>query len=217
MTNGIVTKGIEWAMPRPRPLGQKRCPDCATVKPDEDFYHSDKYDGGLSPYCKPCARARNRGRSPELQEKIRAAARAKYHENKPLTRDADNARSRGRAAQLRDSDPAAYRAKKFFDGARMGVAEDVTREYLTALFANVRRCQCCGKNLQLAFEPRSTRQYRANPDSPSVDRVDNRKGYTRRNVAIICWECNFRKTDLTLSDLAMFTRYIELFGDSGVV
>lgn len=205
-------------MPRPRPVNGKVCPDCKEFKSPGEFYQSEKYDGGLSPYCKPCHRTRNNGRWTEEREKMRTGQRASYRRNKEANRASVNARAKKRAERLRREDPAAYRAKKFFDATRAAeVAGDVTREYLTELFRTAARCRCCGKRLELEYADRETRRFRSNPAAPSIDRVNNRKGYTRSNIAVICWECNFRKTDLTLEDLAMLRKYIENYGDFDVV
>jgi hypothetical protein len=194
-------------MPRPRPSVQKPCPRCHTVKPLELFYSSPNYDGGYSTYCRECIRDLNRqGRNPE---RCRVYMRERYAEN----REHLCAVSRANVARSKRSDPAKHRAKKFFDVNRAGVAPDITRLYLAELFRTVKDCQCCGRPLSLEYQERETREYRSNPDSPSVDRVNNAKGYSKGNIAIICWRCNFRKTDLTLEDLAMFESYIRRFGD----
>lgn len=114
---------------------------------------------------------------------------------------------------MKTDDPAAWRAKKFFDAYRAAVDPDVTREFITGLFRQAANCACCGKALALAYRPVSDREFRSDPDAPSIDRVNNEKGYTRTNVAVICWACNYRKSDLTLADLSMFERYIRAYGD----
>lgn len=118
---------------------------------------------------------------------------------------------------MRKENPAKFRAKKFFDGRYnsngVEIAPDITKDYLEGLFRTVTHCQCCGKELCLQYEERATRKYRSNPNSPSVDRVNNHKGYTKSNIAIICWECNYRKTDLSIEDLEMMIAYIKKYGD----
>lgn len=194
-------------MPRLVPTVDKKCPLCQEVKPLEAFYKGQSYDGGYSPYCRPCTSIMNkRHRNPERDRPRRLERYAKDKEKfRGLTR-ANNERSK-------KENPAKWRAKKFFDVHREGVASDVTREYLEELFRATTHCQCCGKVLCLEYKERESRQFRSNPDAPSVDRVNNRKGYTRANIAIICWECNFRKTDLTIEDLEMMLSYIKRNGE----
>lgn len=53
-------------MPRfTEPPREKRCSDCDSTRPSDDFYNNKYRNGGLSTYCKDCTRerARNRWRS----------------------------------------------------------------------------------------------------------------------------------------------------------
>ena len=45
------------------------------------------------------------------------------------------------------------------------------------------------------------------PDTPSLDRRDNSKGYVRGNVRVISWRANSRKSDLTALELWQIYRY----------
>ncbi len=196
-------------MPRPRPQASKRCPRCKIEKTKDEFYQSLKYDGGLSPYCKVCHGEMSRDYKQKHPAQMRALARKSYAKHQ----ESRQQRSRDYSNRLKAERPARYRAKKFFDAARSDVAPDVTMDFLEDLFLTITHCQCCGKQLTLAIEDQSTRIFRTNPNSPSIDRVNNRKGYTRKNIGVICWGCNYRKTDLTLEDLKMFENYIRRYGD----
>ncbi|MBM0235894.1 hypothetical protein JNW88_00130 [Micromonospora sp. ATA32] len=205
------------AMPRPRPVDGKRCAGCEILKKPDEFYQGEKYDGGLSNRCKECSRADLRARRAANPDKARDQSRASYQRNKHRHTARVSEYGRRRREELKLTNPAGHRAKKFFDGHRREIGPDVTREYLEHLFRTVTHCQCCGKRLRLEYVERETRGHRADADAPSIDRVNNDKGYVRSNIAVICWECNFRKTDLTLADLQMFAKYIESFGDFDVV
>lgn len=63
------------------------------------------------------------------------------------------------------------------------------------------KCLCCGKELDYSCENRRC--------APSLDRVDNLKGYVAANVRIICWECNWVKSDASLDRLKQIIAYIE--------
>lgn len=192
-------------MPRRPPVGVKVCPLCKAEKPLVEFYSSPKYDGGFSAYCKPCTAIKNKEH--RNAERDLAYARKSYAKNPEKYR----ARTMSNNHKMREEHPAKYRTKKFFDVYRKNVASDVTREYIQSLFEQATKCECCGKVLHLTYQPRDGRRFRTNPDAPSIDRVDNRKGYTRDNIAVICWECNFRKTNLTIDDMEMFIRYIRRY------
>ncbi len=192
-------------MPRPRPDGTKKCPMCKEVKPVTDFYNSPKYDGGFSPYCKNCTAIKNKKNRSKHYEKHRAYMKKAYSDNPELFK----AKSKEYLQYLKENRPALLRAKKFFDVKRKDVDPEITKEYLEQLFLNTKECQCCGRSLDLDYLPRDSRKYRSNPNAPSIDRVDNSFGYRKDNIAVICWECNYRKNDLSKADLLMFLKYIE--------
>lgn len=66
-------------------------------------------------------------------------------------------------------------------------------------------CECCGKLLDLDYKEDS----KANDYSPSLDRVDSNKGYTKDNVAILCWNCNRKKQDSTSDELRIIADFID--------
>ena len=57
-------------------------------------------------------------------------------------------------------------------------------------------CGCCGTALKLGGFDKFT--------SPSVERVDNDKGYTPANVVIICWGCNKTRGDRSVPEYVEF-------------
>jgi hypothetical protein len=47
------------------------------------------------------------------------------------------------------------------------------------------------------------------PNSPSVDRLDNRLGYTKDNVRVISYRANALKNNATLTELRAIVAYME--------
>lgn len=45
-------------------------------------------------------------------------------------------------------------------------------------------------------------------NSPSLDRIDNTKGYIPGNVKVISWRMNRRKSDMTMSEILALAEYI---------
>lgn len=64
-------------------------------------------------------------------------------------------------------------------------------------------CPLLGIPLDCAAKPHA-------PNLPSLDRIDNTKGYTRGNVWVISWKANRHKGDLTLTELEMMTRALRV-------
>jgi hypothetical protein len=185
----------------------RKCPLCKQIKNIGNFYKSKKYDGGFSNYCRECTVISNK----EHRNPIHANAyrRKRYAANPEPYR----AKSRAIISKMREEDPAKLRAKKFFDvkSQRHPISNDITREYIANLFRSTKYCECCGKVLNLFYTNKNKQWYKGNPNSPSIDRIDNNRGYTKDNIAVICWECNHRKTDLTEKDLIIFLNYIKRF------
>lgn len=46
-------------------------------------------------------------------------------------------------------------------------------------------------------------------NSPSIDRIDNSKGYTPDNIQIISWRANYLKSSATLDELKLLAQFAE--------
>lgn len=46
-------------------------------------------------------------------------------------------------------------------------------------------------------------------NTPSLDRIDNTRGYVPGNVCVISWKANHKKRDLTVADIDMLYRYMK--------
>lgn len=49
-----------------------------------------------------------------------------------------------------------------------------------------------------------------NPNSPTIDRIDNAKGYTKKNIVVISYRANTLKGDATHEELYLISRFYEL-------
>jgi hypothetical protein len=82
------------------------------------------------------------------------------------------------------------------------------KEYLDSLIAlKPEQCPCCNNALDYSVD--SLKRHHPKWRSPSLDRIDTRKGYIQGNVDIICWRCNALKRDGTLEELRAILTYME--------
>lgn len=49
----------------------------------------------------------------------------------------------------------------------------------------------------------------AQPNSPTLDRIDVTKGYTKNNIRVISWKANKYKSDMTVSMVEQLLRYMK--------
>ena len=54
--------------------------------------------------------------------------------------------------------------------------------------------------------------YGAYENAASLDRIDPKKGYTKDNVLIVCWEANRSKALLTPEKFYMLAKFYEKYG-----
>jgi hypothetical protein len=62
-------------------------------------------------------------------------------------------------------------------------------------------CPCCGCEIEYIHTKRG-------PSNPSLDRVDNSKGYVLGNCFITCWRCNSLKRHGTIQDFENILAYM---------
>jgi len=67
-------------------------------------------------------------------------------------------------------------------------------------------CPCCGQRLEVRTGPLKQGQV---PTSPSLDRIDSRRGYVPDNIAVICWRCNEVKRNASAEELRMVAAWME--------
>lgn len=68
---------------------------------------------------------------------------------------------------------------------------NLTNEWIKSKL-QLKKCEATG--FDLTFE---TSDYRVHPLRPTLDRIDNLKGYTLENTRVVCWWWNIAKADWT--------------------
>lgn len=114
-------------------------------------------------------------------------------------------------ASARRSDPKArqlscmvHNAKK--RAAQKGMAFDLDRDYLFEIAPT--HCPYLGVKLRWEVETGCAVTTRAHSNSPSLDRIDNSKGYVKGNVVIVSHRANSIKRDATEVELIKMGRRI---------
>jgi hypothetical protein len=185
----------------------KRCPKCGVEK--------EKGVGfGTSGWCKLCLCAHTLARyhgDAEHREKVKARHRVREAE-----RRADPEWNEQTLAALRDkraSDPA-WRQRQL-DIAKASRHRRVGRHLCQSARTRSKRCgrECTitPAAIQELWEASPFCAYCSKPlvpsdnthahDSPSLERVDQTKGYTPENTVFACYRCNILKRDATVEEL----------------
>jgi hypothetical protein len=96
-----------------------------------------------------------------------------------------------RSRRWRVNNPSKYLLCRCIASAKIRGQEcTITVEYIEALLAPM-VCSATGLPLSLEHGGDSAR----NPWAPSVDRLDNSKGYVPGNVRVVCWAFNMMRCD----------------------
>lgn len=169
--------------------GTKLCAECKTNKQLVDFAINRTNKDGLQRLCKSCDNARQKKRRlikrPETREWEK-----KYREK---TRGVFSVRLR---ALLNASRQRATTKNR---------DHTITLDDLIALYPADGKCPVYGTKLEFG-----NAGFREN--SPSIDRIDSNKGYTRDNIQIISWKANRLKAWATVDDLEMLLSYMKQGG-----
>ncbi len=190
--------------------GEMLCLKCGDPKPatTEYFPPSKVTKSGLVSECRVCKRKSAKEWKDKNRERITARRKELYHlQNKDRVKE--NERQRAikrpllyRAQALRTG--MATRAKAFnlpFD------SEILTNKYLMELIEKNPACPCCKKEIDYGYKFDNKKKN----NCPSIDRIDNKKGYVIGNIALICWRCNNLKRDATADELQKIVDWMRSF------
>jgi hypothetical protein len=171
----------------------KTCSRCKQSKNELDFHKGAKY-------CKPCKKEYNQENKAHLKE-IRKANHIK-------NKDRDNMRNK-RYYQEKDKTKKRfnYFNKVYFDSysvpnekslkkilskcagraKELSLNFDLTVDFVLALYESQNgKCALTGLEFDYARDINFVRR----PFAPSIDRIDNKKGYTKDNVRFVCVAVN---------------------------
>jgi len=206
----------EESLPRGRPrspaalAGLHLCWVCKTLKPLDQFYRDKTKDGQRGYLCKPCNKIVKRRYSAIYhvrdKEKISVRRKARY------AADPEKERARHRESKKINGAKweAARRAKRAINPApnmwmiaktrakRRGIEFTIKREDVVV----PPRCPVLDIELKVG-------DGRATPNSPTLDRIDNSKGYVAGNILVVSFRANTIKNDATLKELRAVADFYE--------
>ena len=173
---------------------RKRCSTCKKMKRTTDFINSPKKKGGFGCTCKPCRSYYNQKyrQSPRYRSRYRAQIE-KYKKNNPTKVRASNMIYNMKDRSLKAG-------KRFYFNY-------FTLDRVINMLDTQKRCLSCNIIFNCKYNSGNKKN-----NSPSFDRVDSSKGYTPKNVRLICYRCNIVKRDSTITDLRNLLRYSKRYG-----
>jgi hypothetical protein len=172
-------------------LTEKTCFCCKEIKLAKDFAKNAGLLGGLHTWCKACCSEKHK--ISEYAKKSGAIRKERMH-NDPLFKEKINKQKR--ESRLRNIH--AVLLKNCKDRSlKKGIEFNLTLEDI--VIPNI-----CPILLQPIIQG-TKENYRF---SPSVDRIDNTKGYIKGNVQIISMKANTIKNSATIEELLLFSEWI---------
>lgn len=172
----------------------KTCCKCKENKNLDEFHRCSRSEDGLNRRCKECVNGYNRNQykiNPEYSKKRKLRLSLRTEEQ------IENARQNGRDWYNTPTG----RAKTLMKGViarnkKYKEVIDFDENYLKEIIENG-RCQVTG----LPFILGSKKDGKKRAYSPSIDRIDNSKGYCKSNVRIVIWQFNLMKGELSDEEL----------------
>lgn len=171
------------------PDGQKLCRICKVFSPLENFSKNAASKDGKQAVCKPCDRKQIRDNRAK-----RGNAYLEYSKEY-------------RTKHAKDFD---YRIQCLLNVSRQrsrrkNRENTLTKQDLIDLFPSDGRCPVFGFILE--WNSAGFRE-----TSPSIDRIDSTRGYTRDNVQIISWKANRIKSYATIEEIETVLNYLKSGG-----
>ena len=177
----------------------KTCSRCKVEQDKSCFNKRSVSSDGLHQYCKSCVRELNTGyRSKVSAEEIEKKRLYNKEYSRVFSRTL-----RGKAQRM------FHQAKK--RAAKSGIDFEIDIQFIEDAL-NVGVCQVTGIKFvidQDSCERASSRDVQISPFTPSIDRIDCTKGYTKDNCQFVIYMYNTCKNTFTDEDVKFFcTTYV---------
>lgn len=203
---------------------EKKCPTCGDIKPRAEFYLSKSTLDGLTVECKRCddnrrSLRRLRARNNRIAGNVVPPTHRICREcgvDKPIDQFNRNAtyndgvdtlcKECSRARYRKYSDDVNARVRWLLERLkskchRYNLEFDLTVDDITI----PDKCPVLG--IPLKFGADRAYGQNAGEDSPSVDRIDSSKGYTKDNIIVVSWRANRIKSNATPDELRLLSDF----------
>lgn len=182
----------------------KTCKKCNKLKDTCEFHAHKHTKDGINSWCISCVKESSRLYYEANRDKVNARAKQWQKDN------AEKARAKSNAWKAKNRDQARQAEKEYrqtFNGKAVNLTRsakkrsiefgwsfDLDKDFVIDLLTTTPVCPLLGIQLNL------NSGIGIQPDSPSLDRIDSTKGYTKDNVKIISWRANQIKSNSTLEE-----------------
>jgi hypothetical protein len=174
---------------------KKKCSKCGQTKPTREFHKDKTKKDGLRSCCKICAnQSVSKYRKTEKGRELHRKTSAKYKKSE-----------KGRETFRRSSkkkmteNPHRFWATRTLNNHRIkGNKILISIDELEILAKQSTHCGICGCELMWSYD---NKDGKIQPNSPTLDRVDNENIITSDNIQILCRRCNSTKQDRTTQEL----------------
>jgi hypothetical protein len=167
-------------------------------QPLDRFTKNKAKKDGLSQICKTCASlTAKEARSPHSKHK--ATAKRYYQKNKPayISRQHRN-----------KSTPTGMITRLLASARCRAKSNNLTFDLVATDITIPTTCPVLG--IPIVLTNTGSNNKGGKDTSPSIDRVDTSKGYTKDNIVVVSWRANRLKSDATLDELTKLYEYYSL-------
>lgn len=191
-------------------MNMKKCSKCNMEYPMNNFIKNKDCIDGYAGTCKNCQNKYSRKWKHRNSKRLSLLRRKRYAETEGME-------VKMRVANRKKLYPLRFRCQMLRSGMRdrariknLEYDKDFfTTNYLIKRLSKNSNCQCCGKKLDLGYK----NDKKFNENSPSMDRVNSKAGYTKKNTAILCWRCNRIKQDAKPFELRKIADFMDVWGN----
>ena len=168
------------------------CPHCNTLKPISEFYQNAR---GYSRWCKECLRAYSKQRVEDGRDK---KSKEKFKEKHGYTSCIKSEIERRKQPKIVIDDIHRLASDVYFNAKKRALY--LNRDFEITLDETIERIrEFCNNNYCVIVKEK-------NPFKPSLDRIDNSKGYTSDNIKVVWQIENYCKNTYTENDVIEFCK-----------